>query len=55
MDREQRRYHAEKQMIDAQEFADLVAELLADRAREQQSTFLDQAANLVLDVSAHGH
>lgn len=33
-DQEQRRYHAEKQMINAQKFTDLVAELLAYRARE---------------------
>jgi hypothetical protein len=55
MDRQERRDHAEKLMIFAQQFANMIAELLADGAREQQPAFLDQTADLVLDIPAHGH
>src|SRR6476619_3888744 len=55
MDRQERRDHAEELMILAQQLADLVAELFADRAREQKPIFLDQAADLVLDIPANGH
>jgi hypothetical protein len=50
VDRQERRYHADELMVIAQEFANPIAELQADGAWEQQPIFLDQTADLVLDI-----
>lgn len=42
-------------MIFAQELADLIAKLQFDRAWQQQAVFLDQTADLVLDITTNGH
>jgi hypothetical protein len=55
MNRQERLDHAEELMIFTQKVPDLIAELSADRSGEEQPAFLDLAADLVLDIPAHGH